>query len=214
MQPGRWPEVRAEAVALSQRLLGRQVPQQPPPPLTPEQRRQLFIETFIGLLLMYAIMIFLAFLYYKHRVEPAVPEVETSSFTPDQFSKDFVFSLFDCFNDMEVCLLSCCCPAIRWAHTMQIMGFFSFWAGFAIFAGLSFISSLMVLGIGLGLCAIVGAYYRQQMRKKFRMDNGTCTSVVFDLLAYCCCTPCAIAQEAQHVTEARKAHAMPADESS
>lgn len=214
VQPGRWSEARAHAVALSQRLLGRQAPQYPQQTLTPEQERQLFIELLIWTLLFNAIMIGLAFVYFKHRVEPAVPENESSSFTADAFSKDFVVGLFDCFNNMEVCMLSCFCPAIRWAHTMQIMGFLSFWVAFAIFAGLSFLNTIISLGFGVGLCAILGTYYRQNMRKKFRMDNGTCTSVVFDFLAYCCCTSCAIAQEAQHVTEAIKAHAMPADEES
>eukprot|EP00808_Paulinella_micropora_P016697 g40132.t1 len=48
---------------------------------------------------------------------------------------------------------------------------------------------------GLALFALAGAYYRTRLRRKYRIPG----SFLCDLLLWCCCSPCAIAQEARHV---------------
>eukprot|EP00933_Yihiella_yeosuensis_P063903 TRINITY_DN6715_c0_g1_i2.p1 TRINITY_DN6715_c0_g1~~TRINITY_DN6715_c0_g1_i2.p1 ORF type:complete len:216 (+),score=37.88 TRINITY_DN6715_c0_g1_i2:99-746(+) len=107
---------------------------------------------------------------------------------------------FDCFSDMNTCAMSCCCPHIQWADSVDMVGLLKFWPAFLACA------SLMVLGqtkecalLAFVLLAVL-VYYRQEMRKLFNMEGqGEAKTVCADCLFVSCCTCCAIAQEARHV---------------
>lgn len=127
----------------------------------------------------------------------------------DDFSdlQDWKFGLFSCFEDINLCLCGCCCPAIRWADTMDRPGLLTFWLAFAIFLGFSVGTDVLVyfsqLGGFLGLCFLCFlVYHRQLLRQKFHMEQGGCGTYLGDFLSYCCCAPCTIVQEARQVEEA------------
>eukprot|EP00441_Pelagodinium_beii_P041479 CAMPEP_0197648152 /NCGR_PEP_ID=MMETSP1338-20131121/27585_1 /TAXON_ID=43686 ORGANISM="Pelagodinium beii, Strain RCC1491" /NCGR_SAMPLE_ID=MMETSP1338 /ASSEMBLY_ACC=CAM_ASM_000754 /LENGTH=249 /DNA_ID=CAMNT_0043222101 /DNA_START=33 /DNA_END=779 /DNA_ORIENTATION=- len=108
---------------------------------------------------------------------------------------------FDCFSDMSICLWSCCCPAVRWAGTMEMVGLMSFWSAVFLLLALELLG--MVPGLGLVYIIFVGviAYYRNQLRLTFGMNGSNeCSTLTGDACFVCCCTCCAISQEARHVT--------------
>lgn len=97
-------------------------------------------------------------------------------------------------SDPKLLLFSCCCPAVRWADTVDRANLsvaFKYW-----FAFLS-MTILAVLGdhtFGLAwLCLVgMGVTFRQRMR-----GRGTIKDTFQDTLAWAFCIPCAIAQEAR-----------------
>merc|ERR1719240_926221 len=111
----------------------------------------------------------------------------------------FTASLFGCFDDPKICIWSFCCPAIRWADTMNLGLYMCFWTAIAIFFGCDMLCYLC--GSILPL-AILGVIKRQQLRAKFNMQSGDCESICFDTLSWVFCACCAVAQEARHVEEA------------
>ncbi|CAE8639513.1 unnamed protein product [Polarella glacialis] len=111
---------------------------------------------------------------------------------------------FDCFENIPVCFWACCCPALRWADTMDMQGFLGFWPAMGVWTVLNLLS---FAGLGfVWLLAIGGVtYYRQKMRRSFNMEGqGEICSYCGDCCFYSCCTLCAVAQEARHVEFAAK----------
>lgn len=103
-----------------------------------------------------------------------------------------------------VCFCAWCCPAIRMADTyakkpFPLMGGESgnFWIALIIVTGLIGLSRLS-FGFTSALLFCMNIYYRQQLRKQYELHNGG-PSCVWDFLAWSCCAPCAIAQEARQV---------------
>lgn len=107
----------------------------------------------------------------------------------------------DCFEEPGICLWACCCPAIRWADTVDLSGLVRFWVALAVFLGLSVANAFLGEVLLWAALAVVCAGFRQEMRRKFGMSQSGSTYVE-DCLLYCCCSCCAIAQEARHVEEA------------
>lgn len=106
---------------------------------------------------------------------------------------------FDCFQDLPICCWSCWCPLIRWADSVEMLGFMAFWVAIAIFLAIDFLTY-----IGLGffwlLAISILTYHRQKMRRSFNMDGqGEFCTYCGDCFLYLCCSPCAVAQEARHV---------------
>lgn len=111
------------------------------------------------------------------------------------------FGLFDCMAaDKLLCLMACCCPAIRWADTMRLVGFYGFWTAVLLCA---FLSSAAQATAGLTALLFVGiaTQRRQELRKLFNISSGGST-LATDCLTYLCCSCCAIIQEARVVEEA------------
>lgn len=109
---------------------------------------------------------------------------------------------FSCFGDPTICLFTMFCSTIRWADTMRMSGFMTFWGALGIGAGLLFLN-LVTLMAAFGLTlVIVQIYYRQKLRELFGMDRNNCGAIVEDFLMYCFCPLCAICQEARHIEEA------------
>lgn len=111
---------------------------------------------------------------------------------------------FECCDDISTCCCACWCPEIRWAENLSMVGLLNFWAAFALFLLFSLLSGILPF-MWVVICA-VGVYYRQTLRQRFKMEGqGECSTYMGDCLLYCCCTCCAIAQEARHLEAAARA---------
>jgi len=112
---------------------------------------------------------------------------------------------YQCHRYPEIFLWACCCPCVRWAHTMDLLQFLDYWPAFFIFLLLVVMNQLtgfFFIGIFFTMMLVL---YRQKMRKLFGMGNtGTCIGYTTDCLGLFCCWPCFIAQEANHVAQAAK----------
>lgn len=131
--------------------------------------------------------------------------------TRRQLSKWHV-TWYQCASDPEVCFWACCCPWIRWAHTMDLLHLMEYGPAFAIFFMLAMVNQITgFLCIGAYFSMIL-VYYRQKIREVFGMQNyGTFAGILGDWLCLCFCMPCTIAQEAQHVKfAAEQGYPLPA----
>lgn len=127
---------------------------------------------------------------------------------PEQDFNDWTSGPFECSRDSTICFWACLCPCIRWADNMDMLSILGYWVIILIFCGLVLLNTVpggaVILFTGVLLWM---AYFRQQLRKKFDMEHSTFNAVTSDLVLYCYCWTCAIAQEARHIEEAcRSAH--------
>jgi len=112
---------------------------------------------------------------------------------------------YQCYRYPEIFFWSCCCPCIRWAHTMDLLQFLDYWPAFLVFFLLEIMNQLSALIFFGFFLTMILAFYRQKMRKLFGMENyATCTGLTMDCLGFCFCWPCFLAQEANHITQAAK----------
>lgn len=112
---------------------------------------------------------------------------------------------YQCYRYPEIFFWSCCCPCIRWAHTMDLLDFVDYWPAFLIFLLLSVLNQLTAFVFFGLILTILLVFYRQKTRQIFGMESqGSCGGVTKDFLGLCLCWPCFIAQEAFHVTEATR----------
>lgn len=159
----------------------------------------------IGFLVQAFLVVIFAFIYQSKKASImefiSLKEVPHEKLLVEK--EEFAYGLFTCFDEPKLCLLSCCCGAVRWADTVRMMGFFlTLMGGVAIYLCCSLISGLLPGGFCVLLALQV--YYRQQMRAAFKMPRGTCMSVCEDCCTYCFCSPCAITQEARQAELAEK----------
>eukprot|EP00930_Biecheleria_cincta_P024429 TRINITY_DN1748_c0_g1_i3.p1 TRINITY_DN1748_c0_g1~~TRINITY_DN1748_c0_g1_i3.p1 ORF type:complete len:280 (-),score=61.19 TRINITY_DN1748_c0_g1_i3:48-887(-) len=144
-----------------------------------------------------------ALVFRKYQKIPAADESVIAK-NPDL--KHWSSGPFDCFADMPICLWSCCCPAVRWAGNMEMVGLLTFWAAFGLFMGFEVLG---MAGISIGGLAIILmlTYFRNKIRVKFGMEGANeCGTVCGDCVFVCCCSCCAISQEARHLKLAAEAN--------
>lgn len=160
-----------------------------------------FLAVIISFLFSLALVLCVAFLYYKFKEDP-IPEGGANSVGPPG---EWRHSFCGCFAASPlIWCLACCCPAVRWADTMRMAGIFSFWPAVLIFASLYLLGPpTACLTALILLCLLV--WKRQQLRERFNIDPG-CKTGCLDCCAYICCACCAIVQEAQELEEAYKAN--------
>lgn len=121
---------------------------------------------------------------------------------------DFHFGLCGCCEDTNVCLHSWCCLLCRAGDTHTAAGVGDFWSVIFLYYGLQIVGSVVGAIIGLPpLGRLLGslgyahlmAKKRQALRQRLGLAQaGGCE----DLLAWWCCTPCVVAQEAREVDQA------------
>jgi Cys-rich protein (TIGR01571 family) len=102
----------------------------------------------------------------------------------------FAHSLFSCFGDIKVCLLGCCCPCLRWAHTLErknLMGSNTYYKGFFLMYILMLLHPYTA-GFSYFGIIIIGVFYRQKLRTSY----GIKKSFFQDLAVWTCCQPCAM----------------------
>lgn len=108
---------------------------------------------------------------------------------------------YECHQNIPDCIWACCCPCVIWADNMYLLGEMRFWVGFALFL------TVMVINTAAGgvfmwcLLTILFTYYRGKIRDRFGMPKETLDTAK-DCGLWCCCSVCAIAQEARHITRA------------
>lgn len=115
----------------------------------------------------------------------------------DETKPEWKHGLFACFDEPTLCCLSCCCPAVRWADTLDIANLHNFCCAFAVYMILWSLDY-----IGLPGTAILAGYcvaMRQNIRRLAGLPNGNCGTCFEDCLTYCFCWPCAIVQEARQL---------------
>lgn len=140
-----------------------------------------------------------------YRSRKAFPQAVSSR--PEQDFNDWTSGSFDIFSDWKVCCWSCWCPCIRWADNMDMLGIVSFWVGLLIFCALVLLGTVPGGLLFWLVASLLWMSFRQQFRMKFDMEQNNLRTFVGDCMLYCCCWPCAIAQEARHIEEAcRAAH--------
>jgi len=148
----------------------------------------------LGSLVYFICGIFVAFLYRKARSRnPKIftPEVPTDIYPS---TKDFSFHIFGGLASPHTCVLAFCCPCLAWADNLDRKEVLSFWNAFFAFFGLM-VLYVYTMKISLFFLIVLGVIYRQKLRAKYDIENGTANSVATDFLFWCFCQPCAIVQE-------------------
>lgn len=153
-----------------------------------------------------ALVIIIAIMYKNaSRYYPEIgPKPLDPSSTQSELS-EWQSEWYQCHRYPETFLWACCCPCVRWAHTMDLLQLVDYWPAFVIFFILEVLNQMTAFAF-VGIClTLVLVFYRQKFRKMFGMDNyGTCAGYAADCLGLLCCWPCLIAQEAHHVSQAAK----------
>lgn len=176
-------------------------------------------ETISIFLVWAAVYAGLAFFYHE-RILHYMPVLDTARAKDDAEGhasfKAWKFGLFALpgqamEGDGEICLWSCCCPSIRWSDTVSKAGvpflgaeagIDSFWRAFGTMSVLYFLFFLPVAGVAVWACvAVFCTHYRMKIREAFKFPEEERSNSTFasDCITYCCCMPCAVAQEARQV---------------
>lgn len=106
-------------------------------------------------------------------------------------------------GDLRIFMCACCCPAIRWADTVNLAGLLRVGVAFCLCSLFFLMDGLVLPSLGFGVffaCTLL--YYRQQLRRKFGLPYGNCQTCCFDFCFVFWCPWCAIAQEALVVKQA------------
>lgn len=162
--------------------------------------QSIFLANFRELLmsaLIYAVLATLLAYYYKSHKAPVEPKQEETTF--NTWTSE-ILNPSDWAKDPAVCAMACCCPAIRWADSMQMVGIFSFWMAFAVFLAIETLNAITSGALFWLVLAVVVAINRQKIRTAFGMDSNG----FMDYLCACCCLPCVLSQEARHIDEAAR----------
>jgi Cys-rich protein (TIGR01571 family) len=113
---------------------------------------------------------------------------------PNVGGMDFIDGPCAFCNNMNVCCMTCCCPAIRMAMNYWL-------AGLGNYLTLLIICSLLYAIPGFGgeiVISIMIIIYRRKIRTKLKTHKDTCT----DCCCACFCSLCLICQEARTIDEA------------
>lgn len=161
----------------------------------------MFFDVFLSVLAWLLLTILFAFYYNQTKEYGMSPPSDGRSHLATDLDGAWKFRLWDCCSDPCMCCLVVCCPAVRWADTVRMTGLMSFACGVACFI-ICQITYQLLLPLGVVPLALMGTYYRQQLRKKFDIPHGTFITILGDCLIYgfCCCL--AVNQEARTLEEA------------
>jgi len=125
---------------------------------------------------------------YKSKV---VDPMGTISHQPLQHEmhNDFNYGLFDCCKDPNICLMTCCCPFVRMAHTNEAADVCGFW------------ESLVCMWCS-GLCPCGPLCLQVYFRIHIKDHMGIHDHCFMDFVAAFFCLFCVTAQQAMSVDEA------------
>jgi len=163
-----------------------------------------------GVLLQIFLLILCAALY---RACKRQDDMETK--TRPWKGQDFTYPLCACnfAEDWGICLMSLCCPLIRWADTISAeqVQLLPFWAAVFLVIGLYvviFLISMYIIGLEWAILfdlvlIVLGVHYRQKLRLHFGHDPYTASTMCQDCLIWCFCTCCAVVQEAREVEKCK-----------
>lgn len=121
--------------------------------------------------------------------------------SPEDANGEFKYGLFDCGSSPQMTAVSFCCLPVRWADTMRLAGFLSFWPALCLIILVGPV--LSILGFGAVAIVVMMTYYRVELRRAFSMPVGV-KSTVLDCLSVAFCMCCSVVQEARHVEMAHE----------
>lgn len=156
-----------------------------------QSKKDILIEWLLGCGVYAFLVIIFAFLCYTKN-----QEVDIEAAKAQCAGKSFAHHPFSCMDDPRTCLISCCCPAIKWADNMRAISFHSFWVALLVFLFFQCTADLVLVTWVVGAAYL--AYNRQRMRRVFGMKNGP-HEIYTDYCMWFCCMCCATAQETRHV---------------
>jgi Cys-rich protein (TIGR01571 family) len=158
--------------------------------------RHFWTSLVSSILIFLIIPLIVAFVYQRNKKDPE-PVRRGMGMSRD----DFQYGICSCFEVPAMSLLTCCCFAVRWADTMRMASYLSFWVGVVMILFLELINAFTG---GLALCVAWGivVYYRQQLRKEFGLESGTLKSCCCDICGYFWIPCCMAVQEARQLEEA------------
>lgn len=111
----------------------------------------------------------------------------------------------DCCADPGVCLFSCICPCMSFGHNTKMAGcrpLDQYWRGCTAFILVTLLA--MVVGL-LGTVLIGNLVYAVRTKLKESYEFHGQNDSIQDFLLACCCPLLAIAQEARHIENSKKA---------
>jgi Cys-rich protein (TIGR01571 family) len=108
---------------------------------------------------------------------------------------------FACCDTPRICCCAFFCPILQWSETMSLAGYLRMAVAIIIFAFCAIISDMTLTGwLFYGaFTSLLIIVYRQRIRERFGLARWTFGNCLVDFLYVCCCSCCAIAQEAQAV---------------
>jgi len=162
----------------------------------------IIMQSLVSIFMSMICLLICAFGYTRVKKDAVYPPQDGTDHSVQALSTGkWRYGMFDCMHDSHICLISCCCPCIRWSDTMRMAGLMAFWTAIFVMGFLGAASSLTG-GLALLVMLCLATYRRQQVRKLFGMNSGDATSYCEDCCLYIFCSCCAIAQEARQLEEA------------
>lgn len=151
-----------------------------------------------------------AFIYDKVRKNYKYPQPKPD-IEPDD---DFTYGLFGCYSDPKLSLMACCCPALRWADSMDkaatpAKSLISYWPGVLLVLGFTLVNMMLsfaLLHVFCGFClhivfVLVMVFFRQKLRRRYQIKGGSFRTFAADMIGWLCCPCCSIVQEAREVEQ-------------
>mmetsp|Transcript_3574 Transcript_3574/g.6342 ORF Transcript_3574/g.6342 Transcript_3574/m.6342 type:complete len:400 (-) Transcript_3574:100-1299(-) len=137
-------------------------------------------------------------LIYEQCCQKAYPKLPESAIKEEEWQ----FGLFQwkgCARDWRICLFAFCCPGARWADTVSrlqppVMGFLPALFIFSLLEG----ASWLTYSASAVILFLVVVLSRLRIREAYGISSGE-FGIFNDCFVYCCCAPCAIAQEARQI---------------
>lgn len=155
-----------------------------------------FWTVLVAEVIVFLLILAAAFVYQRQKKDPE-PTRRGMTMTND----DWHAGICSCFEVPGMTLLTCCCFSIRWADTMRMASYMSFWVGVVLMTLLEMINSFTG---GAAMCFAWGivVFYRQKLRKEFGLEHSTVKSCCCDICGYCWIPCCMAVQEARQLEEA------------
>lgn len=152
----------------------------------------------VGALGFCVVQAFIIAVIYEQCCKMAYPKLPEGAIKEEEWQ----FGLFQtrgCARDWRICLFSFCCPSARWADTVSrlqppVMGFLPALFVFSLLSG----ASALTFGASTVILFLVVVLSRVRIREAYGISHGE-LGILTDCLIYCCCAPCAIAQEARQI---------------
>lgn len=168
-----------------------------------DERSRMMIKRLVSAVI-YALLVIIVGFAYTQIVGLAEPPAEALfERSGDHQKGDFYFGIlqFDecCGRDQRICVCAWCCLGIRWAETLsreKVKLGIGFWS---LFLFCTVCEAFAFLGISTVVFVLAAVYFRQKLRAAFGLEHGTGATLASDCFAWCCCAPCAAAQEAREV---------------
>lgn len=154
-------------------------------------------------IIMQAILIALfAMVYHTYKVPPPVDPALTVA-DREALNVEWNSGYFACFNDLQICLVGCCCPLVLWSDNVSLAHILAFTTAIAI--ALCFTVAQAFVPFVFPVFVGVMVWARSKLRQKFNMPFNTASVLLEDALCLCCCAPCVICTDARHLDAACKA---------